>query len=297
MRQSLREVDRIAGVALPELALDIDLASQVVQNLADAAICREMDLELFITGIAVPPAPSSRSTRDQRIPSSPLPRNAIYGCTFIPSLETDERAGRLIPIDWYQFKHHRWKLDRSQVMQYQISDRLAPDHSWWEHIDVSRRKCIFRVFRDGACLAALVCEDLARIDPVQSVIRSVGPNLVIALLMDGTQIPVRWAARYATVLADDPGSSVLTLTSLGLIRRSATHEPAPAIGLWKSASDAVRKLELPAGYHALLLSLKLEDERTCTLDGRSDEGTTVKLVLDRVLPIRHPNPPPWADVD
>ena len=97
---------------------------------------------------------------------------------------------------------------------------LDPDLTWWEKINISNRQCFFHVFRQGACLATLVCEDLARIDPVQTVLRSVGPNLVVALLLDGPQWERRWPGRYATVLADDPGSAVLTVTSLGMVRRS-----------------------------------------------------------------------------
>lgn len=66
----------------------------------------------------------------------------------------------------------------------------------------------------------LVCEDLARQDPAADLIRAVGPNLLIALLMDGPQLSGRWPARYASVLAEDPGTSVLTLTSLGMAERS-----------------------------------------------------------------------------
>ena len=69
-------------------------------------------------------------------------------------------------------------------------------------------------------MCVLICEDLARQDPVTEVIRAVGPNLVFALLMDGPQLRNRWASRYASVLAEDPGCSVLSLTSLGMSRRS-----------------------------------------------------------------------------
>jgi hypothetical protein len=33
-------------------------------------------------------------------------------------------------------------------------------------------------------MCALICEDLARPDPVAEIVRTVGPNLVIALLME-----------------------------------------------------------------------------------------------------------------
>jgi len=83
--------------------------------------------------------------------------------------------------------------------------------------------CTFYVFRYGMSMATLICEDLARIDPVQTVIRAIGPNLVIALLMDGPQWQRRWSGRYATVLADDPGSAVLSVT---LARYGAALEDA-----------------------------------------------------------------------
>ena len=41
---------------------------------------------------------------------------------------------------------------------------------------------------------------------------AIGPNLVFTLLMNGPQLKTRWPARYAKILADDPGSSVLSIT-------------------------------------------------------------------------------------
>lgn len=84
---------------------------------------------------------------------------------------------------------------------------------------------------------------MARQDPAADLIRAVGPNLLIALLMDGPQLKDRWAARYASVLAEDPGSSVLTLTRLGMARRSRPFlrttgrraEPSQVIALWRDA--------------------------------------------------------------
>ena len=66
--------------------------------------------------------------------------------------------------------------------------------------------------RRDSTQASLVCEDLAQNDDVAQLIRSVGPTVVICVLLDGPQLTSRWAARYASVLADDPGSAVLTLS-------------------------------------------------------------------------------------
>ena len=93
----------------------------------------------------------------------------------------------------------------------------------------------------------LICEDLARQDPVSELIRAVGPNLVVALLMDGPQLEHRWAAKYATVLAEDPGSSVLTVTSLGMARLSRPPKKpvSRAVALWKDPVSGAVEVALP----------------------------------------------------
>jgi hypothetical protein len=45
---------------------------------------------------------------------------------------------------------------------------------------------------------------------VAELLRDVGPTLVVTILLDGPQLGSRWTARCASVLADDPGSAVLT---------------------------------------------------------------------------------------
>jgi hypothetical protein len=122
-----------------------------------------------------------------------------------------------------------------------------------------------------------------------------GPSLVIAVLMDGPQLDRRWPGRYAGALADDPGCSVLTLTSLGMMERSVLpgeSEPRQ-IALWKDASGQARELSLPRGAHALVLSLDAAREERWSLDGRSDRGRTVRLSLGAVRAITHPAPPSW----
>ena len=153
------------------------------------------------------------------------------------------------------------------------------------------------MFRHGASLATLICEDLARVDPVQTVLRAVGPNLVIVLLMDGPQLERRWPGRYATVLADDPGSAVLTLTSLGMVRRSRMpgEKERREVALWKEPGGEARELSLPDGCHALLVTLSPSLETNYTLDDRSDNEGTVHLSLTGVRGVAHPNPRSWVD--
>lgn len=73
---------------------------------------------------------------------------------------------------------------------------------------------------DDVTLVSLVCADPAHISDAAKIIRSLGPTAVITPLLDGPQLATRWSARYASVLADDPGSSILTLSACGMVQRS-----------------------------------------------------------------------------
>jgi hypothetical protein len=181
-----------------------------------------------------------------------------------------------------QAKHHRWKLDRSQIAQYGLGGRLDISNRWWEGVVVQQRVMHFFSMQSWLTMGVLICEDLARQEPVADLIRAVGPNLVIALLMDGPQLAGRWPARYATVLADDPGCSVLTLSSLGMVQLSKPFDkPASrVVGLWKDyKSPAAIEIELPPGKKGVVLSLTRQMEKEYTADGRDDDTTTAYLML------------------
>jgi hypothetical protein len=168
-----------------------------------------------------------------------------------------------------QGKHHRWSLDEEQIYQYHLGGALHPHVRWWEAMEVPRRSVRF-VEAGGATLVALVCEDLAQIDDVADVLRSVGPTIVVTPLMDGPQLSSRWTARYASVLADDPGSAVLTLTSLGMARRSRPRGRAPStiIALWKDPGRGAREIPLEDGAHGVLISTSTDRATRRSVDGR-----------------------------
>src|SRR5262249_46515385 len=123
---------------------------------------------------------------------------------------------------------------------------------------------------DEIGVVSLVCEDLAQMDELAAVIRSVGPTVVFAPLLDGPQLTSRWSARYASVLADDPGSGVLTLSSYGMVQRcrSNGHDRSAIVGLWKDPVQGIREIPLEAGAQGILLTAC--GSRTCsrTADGR-----------------------------
>lgn len=175
-----------------------------------------------------------------------------------------------------QNKHHRWSLDASQVRQYNLGGALHPGIQWWEAMDVPPRSIQFVQVGEEVTIVSLICEDLAQ-DDVAQIIRSVGPTIVVAGLLDGPQLPSRWGARYASVLADDPGSGVLTLTSFGMAQRSRPprHEASRVIALWKDSARGSREISLDPGAHGVILTLCGERTTRRSADGRppADTGT------------------------
>jgi hypothetical protein len=186
-----------------------------------------------------------------------------------------------------QYKHHRWKLDAGQIENYGFGGTLDAGQEWWENINIHERKLNFLAVRPELVICPLICEDLARQDPVAELVRSVGPNLVIALLMDGPQIAERWSARYATVLADDPGCSVLTLSSLGMVNLSRSYEKPQkrVVACWKEASGKFVPLELAASDDGMILNLQFKTRHEWSLDGRDDGGVASMPVLRGTHPI------------
>jgi len=193
--------------------------------------------------------------------------------------------------DWEapaQHKHHRWCLDANQVHQYHLGAALDPRRQWWEAIGLPRRSLTFVTLSEDFTICPLVCEDLAQPDPVTDVIRSIAPTLVVALLLDGPQLAARWPARYASVLADDPGCSVLTLTPLGMAQRSQPPGLAPsrAIALWKDPSRGLQQISLAEDHHAVALTAHPRKVRVPSADGRTGKETA-ELVLSGIEQIAH----------
>jgi hypothetical protein len=246
-------VGRISAVVLPESALDEDEA-----NAAEAALGERVGF--LLAGV--------RGAR----------RNYAYLGVRHPSYLAR----------YCQDKHHRWRLDAAQIAQYGLGKSLDSRRLWWESMRVRQREIHFVCANPWLCMAPLICEDLARPDPVADVIRAVGPNLVIALLMDGPQLSARWPGRYASVLADDPGSSILTVTSLGMALRSVPPGMTPrrTIALWKDPAEGAREIDLEPDAQAVVLTVAAEFVEEFTADGRSDHGAAVRLVLTGVTQIR-----------
>jgi hypothetical protein len=237
------EVDHVSVVVLPESAVDADEIDPL-----EALLARH-DVTGLITGVR------------QRSPQpGQFPGNWVH-------------IGLSLGDQWVhigQSKHHRWTLDEAQIDQYHLGGALHPHIRWWEAMKVPGRSVQLVEFGEGATLAALVCEDLAQIDDVVNVLRSVGPMVVVTPLLDGPQLSSRWAARYASVLADDPGSTVLTLTSYGMAQRSRPHghDASPVIALWKDPGRGIREIPLQPDAQGVLISASADRATRRSSDGR-----------------------------
>lgn len=255
------------------------------------------------------------TTRDYRLVRSTLLRRGILSIAGIGSksrstnyLAIDVPISKHHAVHFRQRKHHRWKLDKSQIDQYHLGSRLMPEKHYWEHIDVQDRQLKFIVLRPWLVATALICEDLARHDPVGELIKGVGPNLVMALLMDGPQITERWSSRYAAGLADDPGCSVLSVTSLGMAQlsrpRGGGGKSPRAVALWKDAfSGAPTEIDIPKEQDGVVITLAMRRREEKTADYRTDYGLAsypslagyhfVKLPAPLPLLAKRPEQPGW----
>ncbi len=250
-----QEVDSVDVVVLPESAIDESEIEGVEQLL------ERMGVIMLIAGVR------QRSPEPGR-----LPGNWVH-IGINPALEKGGFIRDSGAIRWFhikQNKHHRWSLDERQIYQYHLGGALHPGIRWWERIEIPRRQINFVELGDEVTLVSLVCEDLAQIDDVAEIIRSVGPTVVITPVLDGPQLSSRWAARYASVLADDPGCSVLTLSSLGMVQRCrpAGRPALPIIAMWKDPVRGVREIPLEFGAHGVLLTVCSENATRRTTDGR-----------------------------
>jgi hypothetical protein len=245
-----KTIGRVDGVLLPELALTVKSVEQTSKALVK-------EDRFMVAGVGSPPHQGLNG------------ENYIRFDVMLPG---NEYLAELV-----QKKHHRWKLDKNQIIQYGIGSALHPQASWWEDIEVTGRRLMLVTLKPWLTVCVLLCEDLARPDPLGDLIRSVGPNLLICLLLDGPQLSSRWPGRYATTLADDPGCSVLTLTSAGMahLSKPATGTPgrSDCVALWKDARTGVSKeIVLPTGADGVALNIAVEYCEEWTADGRGDGG-------------------------
>lgn len=256
---AIAEGKTVDVVILPELALDHPAFLRLASTMAELS----PDFMMLIAGVSVQ---SETGVHVNTSYTAYIENGLVHGYSI-------------------QNKHHRWKLDDAQIKTYGLRHQLDPTFVWWEDTDVSGRTVDYHVFQKGACFSSLICEDLARQDPCKPSIQAVGPNLIFALLMDAPQLKNRWPGRYTTGLVEDPGTSLLTVSSLGLIERSNWVHNATrrTVALWGD-QNSIREIDLPLGYEAILLVLANSEKPLYTLDNRTWKGQFWNL--ETLLPLK-----------
>lgn len=254
IREAEKDVGTVHGILFPEYAMNWN----IFEKLKDRLLTSFPDVEFLVSGS------SSNCIHEDG--------NFVMSAVFLdlPNGGKKKRANRaaLVSSRW---KHHRWRLNEPQISAYALGSSLDPRVLWWEAIGLGQREIDLSVFRSSSAFTTLICEDLARNDPCHAVLRDIGPNLVFVMLMDGPQLKSRWSAQYSTTLADDPGCSVLTYTSLGLIERANRAGKYPSsrvIALWKDDTGTSVEIPCPEGAHGVVLSLSDYSVSEETLDGR-----------------------------
>jgi hypothetical protein len=254
------EAGSVDVVVLPECAVDESEIDEL------EAVLQRHGVVSLVTGV-----------RRSSAQSDSGPGNWLH-MSFNPRLEKGAAPSEQ-RTPWFrirQNKHHRWSLDESQIYQYHLGGVLHPSVRWWEAMEVPRRAIEFVEVAE-LTLVSLVCEDLAQHDDIAELVRSVGPTVVFAVLLDGPQLMSRWTARYASVLADDPGSAVLTLTSFGMVQRSRPpqREVTPIVALSRDSARGFREIPLEAGAQGVVLTVCMARTTRRSADGRRpvDNGT------------------------
>lgn len=281
IEEAEKHVARVHLVVFPELALSEAELEDVKRSLALRFATKKVPL--VVTGV-----------RSAGMKGSELGFNKVVLSSYFAA-------------KWYdlaQCKHHRWRLESNQLRQYDLKGLFPGEGEWWEAIDIPPRQLTFLSPSAWLTMCPLICEDLARLDPVSPLIRGVGPSLVVAVLMDGPQLRSRWSARYASVLADDPGTSVLTVSSLGMSLRSRRFEETlgdgegdhpsvdgsksrrKTVAMWKDITGDWKELNVEPKDHALLLSIRAGFRLEWTCDGRSDNGNAPVFQLENTWRIR-----------
>jgi hypothetical protein len=260
LKRAEKYADRVHAVVLPELALDETEFDGIERFVANKRA-------ILVSGVRKAACPETCWMPANKCVIQP------YGLSVQSDNKQKPTAEELRGQRRTQSKHHRWCLERRQILQYKLGGRLPASRDCWEFMHLGQREIHFVTLASWLTITTLICEDLARQEPVTEVVRAVGPNLIFALLMDGPQLKSRWSSRYASVLAEDPGCSVLSLTSLGMSKRSRPSDLRPEddksnfVALWRDAVYGEQEICLDKDHDACVLSLVCQTRDEYTIEG------------------------------
>ena len=315
IRTVKREVNRVHIMVFPELALGRKSLGHLKRKLEATLLPSE--IPMIVSGVSSQFQEAEHRELAEEKLSQPIGYPVDPQTASHLQVGPQARGTNRVVLSLYyagkwhdvvQDKHHRWRIDDQQIEQYGLGGILSGGRVWWEAIQIVRRRLSVLAANSWLTICPLICEDLARLDPVSELIRGVGPSLLTAILLDGPQLRSRWSARYASVFADDPGSSVLTLTSLGMSLRSTpsgkldaerkkrAEKDSRTIGLWKDQEKgwypiSIEEDEVP--IKILTLAAKMQSE--FSFDGRLDQESTAAFTFQGL--VQHSVPGEFSDLN
>ncbi|MBQ4833196.1 hypothetical protein J8L70_08080 [Pseudoalteromonas sp. MMG010] len=237
-------------VVIPECSIDSENKQTISSELSRYFKNKHIEVPTFIFGVFAKGTDGS------------------YGENSLSVLVWDENTSCFVAET--QQKHHRWAIDQQQVNNYDLQ-KVFEDKKlkWWENCLIGSRK-LLSFEKSSTHICPLICEDLARQEPISGVLRSLAPHLVVALLLDGPQLQKRWPGHYSHTLVDEPGSSVLTISPYGIVERSTNGGEFPksnVISLWSEPNNT-KEIELDNGKAGVVLTLVQKESKQWTADGR-----------------------------
>lgn len=141
LKQALESARRHAGpidaIVFPELALteaQYDVAERIAFECRSILICG-----LRQAGTAATDWDANLSVLQAA--------GAVRG----PEEPPDPCDPLLSNLRLFQAKHHRWYLDRAQIVNYQLGGRFLASRGGWEHIDLPRRVLHFVTLNSTTC--------------------------------------------------------------------------------------------------------------------------------------------------
>lgn len=141
----------IDAVVLPELALNY------VQ-------CQEAEQIVFDEGLILICGMRQARKAEGQWDANVCVLQAAGAVREAPS-DPDRDAKLREDLGGYQAKHHRWHLDRPQIVTYQLGGALPVERGVWEHIELEGPRVLHFMTVKELTWSALICEDLARQDP------------------------------------------------------------------------------------------------------------------------------------
>jgi len=187
--------------------------------------------------IVIPELVSSIALRERvgeelRSHAAHTPLLVVCGSEAVRSDSPTKRTNRAFVLGpsgrelWTQDKHHPYSISAEQIAQWGLQRQLGKVKR--NEVGTStRKKVVIRDIPGSGRFCVVVCEDLARSEPVQNAIRDFGVDMGVVVVMNGLFSESGWRLRHAVNLAEEPGSRIAIGNSCAILARMEPRPTSP----------------------------------------------------------------------